>query len=126
MIAKRSKRARRSVIRALILAVLLLSTLALSVHATPILDRAERGVEQAGDAVGNMAREAEGAMDEMARDATDGDGRVEDGDGMIGNEENASDDGMGRLGQVALLVVIAAAIIAIIMIVVLVPKRKRR
>lgn len=135
MTAKISNRPRRLSVWALIFALLfsasLLSTLCLPAHAAPILDKAEQGAEQIGDQVGDVARDATNGVKNAVRDAADGmeraDGHVNDHDGKIGNENTPeAEQGMGKVGQVALLVVIAAVIIAIIMIVVLVPKRKKQ
>ena len=99
----------------------------LPVHATPMMDRARNGVEDAGRAVGDAARDAKNGVENAVTDATDRmteaeRGRVKDSDGVIGNEavENqtnpqAQKDGkMSKAGAVALIVVIVAVIIAVI------------
>ena len=105
----------------------------LPAHASPVLDDAKKGAEEIGDAVGDMARDAGDAVGDVARDAESNmangqNGRVEDSDGVIGDETASQTDepsaAGSKAGQIVLIVVIVAVIIAVIMIVALIPKRK--
>lgn len=131
---------RRLSVWSLIFALLLLFSGAacLPVHATPILDGARNGIEDAGNAVGDMARDAKNGVENAVNDAEShlaetNRGRVKDSDGVIGNEAaentNTSSNGengkMSKAGVIALIVVIVAVIIAVIIMIAMLPKRRR-
>ena len=131
--------ARRLSVWLLIFSILMLTAIAsLPTRAMPVGNGA-------GNAVGDMARDAADGIGDMARDAADGvgnavrdaadnvkngeGGKVSDDDGVIGNEgNNAADaitDTQSRVGQIALIVVIVAIVIAVIIIVLLIPKKRK-
>ena len=110
-----------------------------------IIDRAKNKSEEIGTNVSDMARDAENKVDEIVTDVeskadeimTDAesklndasDGKVEDSDGLIGNEsENTPEkiNGMGKVGQVSLIVLAVAAVIAVIIIITLASRKKNK
>ena len=137
--------ARRLSVWLLIFSILVLTAAAtLPTHATPAKDNAGgivRDAENAGNAVGDVARDAADGARDIVKDAADGvrdaadgmrngeGGKVTDGDGVIGNEANNAADAttgtQNRVGQIALIVVIVAVVIAIIIIVLLIPKKRK-
>ena len=137
---RRSKR--RVSIWGLIFAVLLtiiMQTLMLPCSAN-IIDGAKNAAEDAGGAVSDIVQGAESKAEELVTEAESkmhdaSDGKVEDTDGMIGNETSAvtetsattdtANNGMGKAGQVALIVLAVAAIIAVIIIITIVSHKKK-
>lgn len=110
----------------------------LPVHAASPMDRARNGVEDAGRAVGDAARDVKNGVENAVTDAADRiaeaeRGRVKDSDGIIGNEAvenqthsaNQKDGKMSKAGAVALIVVIVAVIIAVIIMIAMMPRRRR-
>lgn len=140
-ISKRRSKRRLSV-WGLIFAVLLtviMQTLMLPCSAN-IINGARNATENAGEAVSDIVQDAESKVEEVVTDAESklndaSDGKVEDSDGMIGNETSAvtetsaatdtTNNGMGKAGQVALIVLAVAAIIAVIIIITIVSHRKK-
>ena len=156
MLTKRKNAHRLSVWLLIFSLLAMMAASALTAHATPMMQNAQnrtheagrsagemaRGVaEGVGDAaeditngVGNAARDAANGVGNAVRDVTDGavephEGRVADGDGIIGNEAdpnaNATTAKQGKVGIVALIVVIVAAVIAVIVMVLVIPKRRK-
>ena len=134
-IKRRSKR--RISVWGLILAVLLtviMQTLMLPCSAN-IIDGVRNAGEEIGGKVSDMARDAESKAEEIITDAESklddaSDGKVEDSDGLIGNETgnaegSGENSGMGKVGQIALIVLAVAAIIAVIVIITVVSRKKK-
>jgi hypothetical protein len=134
-ISKRRSKRRLSV-WGLIFAVLLtviMQTLMLPCSAN-IIDGVRNGAEDAGGAVSDIVQDAESKAEELITDAESklddaSDGKVEDSDGIIGNETSAEtavpNNNMGKAGQVALIVLAVAAIIAVIIIVTIMTHRRK-
>ena len=135
MYIRRSKR--RISVWGLVFAVLLtviMQTLMIPCSAN-IIDGVRNAGEEIGDKVSDMARDAESKGEELITDAESkledsSDGKVEDSDGLIGNETQSSTDtnengGMGKVGQIALIVLAVAAIIAVIVIITVVSRKKK-
>lgn len=136
MYIRRSKR--RISVWGLVFAVLLtviMQTLMIPCSAN-IIDGVRNAGEEIGDKVSDMARDAESKGEELITDAESkledsSDGKVEDSDGLIGNETQSSTDtnengGMGKVGQIALIVLAVAAIIAVIVIITVVSHNKKK
>ena len=145
-IKRRSKR--RIKVWGLIFALLLFTAVQMMTLpcSANIVDGVRNKSEEAGGKVSDMARDAESKVEEIITDVeskaeeivTDAesklddasDGKVEDSDGLIGNESgNASEGndgtGMSKVGQVSLIVLAVAAIIAVIVIVTVVSRKKK-
>ena len=135
MYIRRSKR--RISVWGLVFAVLLtviMQTLMIPCSAN-IIDGVRNAGEEIGDKVSDMARDAESKGEELITDAESkledsSDGKVEDSDGLIGNETQSNTDtnengGMGKVGQIALIVLAVAAIIAVIVIITVVSRKKK-
>lgn len=78
----------------------------------------ETKISEAAHDVESKAKEAVTEAESKLHDASDG--KVEDTEGMIGNETDSSahtDGKMSKVGQIALIVLAVAAIIAVIIIV---------
>ena len=145
MLTKRKNAHRLSVWLLIFSLLAMMAASAFTVHATPFMQGAENRTHEAGrtagemargvaDGVGDAARDAANGVGNAVRDVTDGavdphEGRVSDGDGVIGNEADANADAttakQGKAGQIALIVVIVAAIIATIIMVLVIPKKRR-
>ncbi len=86
-------------------------------------DAAKDMVEDVGDA-------AENAVDQVKDEMTDAtDGKVNDSDGVIGNEKDEPEAEMdeGRtIGWLGLVIAIVIVLIAIVLIVILIPRKKKR
>lgn len=134
-IKRRTKR--RLSVWGLIFAVLLtviMQTLMLPCSAN-IIDGVRNTGEEVGGKVSDMARDAESKAEEIITDAESkledaSDGKVEDSDGLIGNETgnaegSGENGGMGKVGQIALIVLAVAAIIAVIVIITVVSRKKK-
>ena len=98
-----------------------------------IIDGARNAVSDAGDKISEAASDIESKADEMMSDVESklddaSDGKVEDSDGLIGNDETAAPEkaGMGKVGQVALIVLAVAAIITVIIIITLVSHKNKK
>ncbi len=135
-IKRRTKR--RLSVWGLVFAVLLtviMQTLMLPCSAN-IIDGVRNAGEEIGGKVSDMARDAESKGEELITDTESklddaSDGKVEDSDGLIGNEtDNTADagenEGMGKVGQIALIVLAVAAIIAVIVIITLVSNKRKK
>ena len=135
MYIRRSKR--RISVWGLVFAVLLtviMQTLMIPCSAN-IIDGVRNAGEEIGDKVSDMAHDAESKGEELITDAESkledsSDGKVEDSDGLIGNETQSNTDtnengGMGKVGQIALIVLAVAAIIAVIVIITVVSRKKK-
>ena len=96
------------------------------------------GVRNAGDEIEgkikDAAREGESKAEEIMTEAESklndtSDGKVEDSEGIIGNEtssdSSANDSKMSKVGQIALIVLAVAAIIAVIIIVTIMSHRRK-
>ena len=145
MLTKRKNAHRLSVWLLIFSLLAMMAASAFTVHATPFVHGAENRTHEAGrtagemargvaDGVGDAARDAANGVGDAVRDVTDGavdphEGRVSDGDGVIGNEASpradATTENQGRVGRIALIVVIVAAVIAVIIMVLIMPKKKR-
>jgi len=155
MVTKRKNAHRLSVWLLIFSLLAMMAASAFTAHATPFMHNAENRTHEAGHAAGEMARGVADGVGEAARDVTNGvgeaakdaangvgnavrdvtdgamdarEGRVSDGDGVIGNEANPQADAtttaQGKAGQIALIVVIVAAIIAVIIMVLVIPKKR--
>ena len=95
-------------------------------------DKVSEAVSDAGDKISEAASDAESKAEEIVTDAESklddaSDGKVEDSDGIIGNETNANDTkGMSKAGQAALIVLAVAAVITVIIIITLTTRKKNR
>ena len=86
-------------------------------------------VENAGDAVGDAVENAGDSMGNVIEDMADmdGDGRIGDHDGIIGNEQSETEQGApegGGIGWVGIAVALTIAVAVISLIVILVPKKR--
>ncbi|MBE6549537.1 MAG: hypothetical protein E7670_03820 [Ruminococcaceae bacterium] len=100
-----------------------------------IVDGARNAGEEIGGKVSDAARDGENKVEEVITDAESklndmSDGKVEDSEGIIGNETNndtsANDGKMSKVGQIALIVLAVAAIIAVIIIVTIMSHRRKK
>lgn len=99
-----------------------------------IMDGARNAGEEIGGKVSDAAREGENKVGEIITEAESklndvSDGKVEDSEGIIGNETNNSTETngkMGKVGQIALIVLAVAAIIAVIIIVTIMSHRRKK
>lgn len=88
------------------------------------VDNAGNAVRDAVDDAGNAVKNAADDMADM-----DGDGKVNDTDGIIGNESRETEnvDGAGlSAGWVGAIIAILIAVVIIVLIVILVPKKRNR
>lgn len=126
MCAVKRKASRRISVWTLIFALLLALESSFSVFA-----RAENMLNDAQQAVRDGSEEAEHAAREASDDADDKkqDGEVQDGDGILGNEQeeeqnaNRWENGI-KVGWVGVVIALVAVVAVIVLIVVLVPKKK--
>jgi len=100
-----------------------------------IVDGARNAGEEIGGKVSDAARDGENKVEEVITDAESklndmSDGKVEDSEGIIGNETNndtsANDGKMSKVGQIALIVLAVAAVIAVIIIVTIMSHRRKK
>lgn len=116
---------------ALMLSVLS-AAMILPAHGENFLDDAGDAVRNAADGAGEAISDAGNAVGDAVSDMADGEsGRVEDSDGIIGNEgsETAAPDSMDeetKSGWIAVVIAIAVIVVAIVLIIVLVPKKKEK
>ena len=120
---------------ALVFALMLsvLSTaMILPTYGENFLNDAGDAVRNAADGAGEAIRDAGDTVGDAVNDMADGEsGRVEDSDGIIGNEgsETADPDAMDeetRSGWIAVIIAIVVIVVAIVLIIVLVPKKKEK
>ena len=156
MLTKRKNAHRISVWLLIFSLLAVMAASAFTAHAAPFMQNAKDRTHEAGhtagemargvaDGVGDAARDIAGGVGDAARDAANGvgnavrdvtdgtmnenEGRVADGDGVIGNEMDPNANGttarQGKAGQIALIVVIVAAVIATIVMVLVIPKKRK-
>jgi predicted PurR-regulated permease PerM len=125
----RHKKFLKAPLLALILCVLLITSLLLPVSAS-VMDDMRRGARDAVSDVGNAVSDAGGALSEAMTDMFEGDnGKVSDSDGIIKNEQSESMtepmEHSGRsIGWIGIVIALAVAAAVIALIVFLVPKRR--
>ena len=133
MIADKKRSARRISVWVLVFVLMLgilSANLLLPAHAANILDDAGNAVRNAADGAGEAISDAGNAVGDAVSDMASGEsGRVEDSDGIIGNEsgESASPDTMDeetKSGWIAVVIALVVIVVAIVLIIVLVPKKK--
>lgn len=136
MCTVKKKTARRISVWVIVFALLLgmgNSCLLLNIHATSWMDDVKNDAHHAADQVGDAARDAGDATGRAVEDMMDmnaSEGRVRDGDGRIGNEENeiamAQDTASSSVGWLGWSIAIVVAITVIALTIILVPKKKER
>ena len=95
-------------------------------------DKLSEAVSDAGDKVSEAVSDVESKAEEIVTDAESklddaSDGKVEDTDGIIGNETTAPEaQGMSKAGQAALIVLAVAAVVAVIIIITVASRKKDR
>ena len=133
-VTHKKRSARRISIWTLIFVLMLglVSAAMLPAHAENFLNDAGDAVRNAADGAGEAISDAGDAVGDAVNDMASGDsGRVEDSDGIIGNESaetadpNAMDEDT-KSGWIGVVIAIVGIVVVIVLIIVLVPKKKEK
>ena len=134
MLIQKKRLSRRISVWTLVFTLLLAvftSALILPARAETFSEGVTRTAGEAADDVKNATKDAGDAVKDAVDDMADmdGDGKVNDTDGIIGNETAEEDTGDAsgmRIGWTGALIAILIAVVIIILIVILVPKKKNK